>query len=62
MKSKQKQVIDLAFVWADCILESSRLSVDKQIQVLQTWEFLQNQKYVHGVDLSKFCGAKGGFE
>jgi hypothetical protein len=49
------------FLYADISLEILRSKVNEQVPKLQTWLFIQNQRY-HGVDVSKFWGAKGGLE
>ena len=48
--------LDLAFLYADISLEILRRRVNEQIPELQMWLFIQNQKIVHGVDVTQFCG------
>lgn len=51
--------LDLAVLYADISLEILRRRVNEQIPELQMWLFIQNQKIVHGVDVTQFCGCGG---
>jgi hypothetical protein len=59
--NKSYHCIDWMLLYADVALEILMRKVNEQVPKLQMWLFIQNQRY-HGVDVSKFCGAKGGLE